>query len=174
MATQWDACCRLRVYLRFTIWKAIFLSGVKGTHRVLFESPFQRHTAHWEENISRWKPTPSAGGPSRCYREKANGHWRWMGSAQAPHGARVSDCSHRSQVKLTSLLCLLSFEWAHSFTWSRRERLEKRGTFGRGRWKAPASTHPSVSMVWMTLPIQQQMLRSNYLSTSLLSNARRL
>lgn len=49
-----------------------------------------------------------------------------MGSVQTPHSALVSDCSHQSQVNFSPACShLLNFEQAHSFTWSRRERLEK-------------------------------------------------
>lgn len=60
---------------------------------------------------------------------------------------------------------------AHVFTWSQQELPEKEERLDMTDSRS-LSTRPSVSMVWITLSIQQQILSSDYLSTNLLSSAR--
>lgn len=131
----------------------LYLSGVKDTHRVLFESPFQRHTAHWVRKIfPDGSQRPQQVDPL-CVTERRLISAEW-GVLRPLTALDVWLFPPESGELLTSLL-LSPPLWASTHLYLKSAGApRKRGTFGRGRWKAPASTHPSVSMVWMTLPIQ--------------------
>lgn len=147
------------MYLKFAIWKVELFPRGEDTHRMFFDSPSSKgHFSLSQENTFQIEVSTlqQTGGPSQTSVEITNPVW--TGNPWDPHTTEMFGYSHQSY-KTHHQSSLMYVMPRNTYLYLKSAGTpSKRLAFGHDRFYAPAKTHPSVSMVRITLSLQQQML----------------